>query len=140
GADRRHVDHDRPEELRRQGYPSRHEHGQDDRRCLRAGTVADEGSGGREPAMTAGGFSKARRDRLHDVMAGHVERGEVPGPVTLVSRRGEAHVDVIGRKALAGEPMRRATIFRIASITKPIASAAAMILVAESKLRLYGPV
>jgi len=44
--------------------------------------------------MTAGGFSKARLDRLHDVMAGHVERGEVPGLVTLVSRRGEAHVDV----------------------------------------------
>jgi len=44
--------------------------------------------------MTAGGFSKARLGRLHDVMSGHVERGEVPGLVTLVSRRGEAHVDV----------------------------------------------
>ena len=43
--------------------------------------------------MTAGGFSKARLDRLQDVMAGHVERGEVPGLVTLLSRRGEAHVD-----------------------------------------------
>jgi len=91
--------------------------------------------------MTAGGFSKARLDRLHDVMAGHVERGEVPGLVTLVSRRGEAHVDVIGRKALGGsEPMRRDTIFRIASMTKPIAAVAAMILVEECKLRLDDPV
>jgi len=91
--------------------------------------------------MTAGGFSKARLDCLHDVMAGHVERGEVPGLVTLVSRRGEAHVDVIGRKALGGsEPMRRDTIFRIASMTKPIAAAAAMILVEECKLRLDDPV
>ena len=90
--------------------------------------------------MTAGGFSKARLDRLHDVMAGHVERGEVPGLVTLVSRRGEAHVSVIGRKALAGESIRRDTIFRIASMTKPITAAATMILVEECKLRLDEPV
>jgi uncharacterized protein YbaA (DUF1428 family) len=31
---------------------------------------------------------------MHDVMAGHVERGEVPGLVTLVNRRGEAHIEV----------------------------------------------
>jgi hypothetical protein len=41
--------------------------------------------------MTAGGLSKARLDRLHGVMAGYVERGEMPGLVTLVSRRGEVH-------------------------------------------------
>jgi CubicO group peptidase (beta-lactamase class C family) len=91
--------------------------------------------------MTAGGLSKVRLDRMHDVMASHVERGEVPGLVTLVSRRGEAHVDVIGKKALGGgEPMRRDTIFRIASMSKPVAAAAAMILVEECKLRLDEPV
>ena len=39
---------------------------------------------------------------MHDVVAGFVERGEVPGLVTLVSRRGEVHVDAIGLKRLGG--------------------------------------
>jgi hypothetical protein len=41
---------------------------------------------------------------MHDVMAGHVERGTVPGVVTLVSRRGEVHVDAIGATAIDGGP------------------------------------
>jgi CubicO group peptidase (beta-lactamase class C family) len=74
-------------------------------------------------------------------MAGYVARGDVPGLVTLVSRRGEVHVDAIGMKAVDGsDPMRRDTIFRIASMTKPITAAAAMILVEECKLRLDEPV
>ena len=69
---------------------------------------------------------------MHDVMAGYVERGEVPGIITLVSRRGEVHVDAIGMKALgASDPIRRDTIFRIASLTKPITAAATMVLVEE---------
>jgi hypothetical protein len=45
--------------------------------------------------------------RMHDVMAGHVERGDVPGLVTLVSRRGDVHVDAIGVKSVGGsDPMR----------------------------------
>ena len=91
--------------------------------------------------MGAGGFSKARLDRMHDVLAGHAERGDVPGLVTLISRRGEVHVDAIGMKALGGkDPMRRDTIFRIASISKPITAAATMILIEECKLRLDEPV
>jgi hypothetical protein len=39
---------------------------------------------------------------MHDVMADHIERGDVPGIVTLVSQRGEAHVDAIGMMALGG--------------------------------------
>ncbi len=91
--------------------------------------------------MSNGGLSEARLGRMHDVMAGHVERGDVPGIVTLVSRRGETHVDAIGTKAVGGgDPMRRDTIFRIASMTKPIAAVAAMILVEECRLRLDDPV
>ena len=94
-----------------------------------------------EQAMSIGGLSRARLARMHDVMAGYVERGEVPGLVTLVSRRGEVHVDAIGMKALGGsDPMRRDTIFRISSMTKPITAAATMILVEECKLRLDEPV
>jgi CubicO group peptidase (beta-lactamase class C family) len=74
-------------------------------------------------------------------MAGHVERGVVPGIVTLVSRRGEEHVKGIGTKAFGGsDHMRRDTIFRVASVTKPIVAAAAMVLVEECTLRLDEPV
>jgi CubicO group peptidase (beta-lactamase class C family) len=91
--------------------------------------------------MSTAGLSKERLNRMHDVMAGYVERGEVPGLVTLVSRRGEVHVDVIGTQAI-GEPppMRRDTIFRISSMTKPITAVATMILVEVCKMRLDEPV
>jgi len=91
--------------------------------------------------MSVGGLSKGRLGRLRDVMAGHVERGEVPGLVTLVSRRGEVHVEAIGAKAVGGRaPIRRDTIFRISSMSKPVAVAAAMLLVEECRLRLDEPV
>jgi CubicO group peptidase (beta-lactamase class C family) len=91
--------------------------------------------------MSTGGLSRARLERMQDVMAGHVDRGVVPGVVTLVSRRGEVRVDAIGTKAFGdSDPMRRDTIFRVASVTKPIVAAAAMILVEECALRLDEPV
>ncbi len=91
--------------------------------------------------MSPGGLSKARLGRMRNVMAGHVERGDVPGMVTLISRRGEVRVAAFGMKALGGsDPMRRDTIFRITSMTKPITAAATMILVEECKLRLDEPV
>jgi CubicO group peptidase (beta-lactamase class C family) len=81
---------------------------------------------------------------MNDVLAGYVERGQVPGMVALVSRRGEVHANAIGTMAASaadgGEPMRRDAIFRIASLTKPITAAAAMILVEECKLRLDDPI
>jgi CubicO group peptidase (beta-lactamase class C family) len=91
--------------------------------------------------MRDGGLSAERLKRLHDVMTGYVERGEVPGLVTLVARRGEGHVDAIGAMAAsAEEPMRRDTIFRISSMTKPVTAAAAMILIEECAIRLDEPV
>ena len=78
---------------------------------------------------------------MHDVMAGHVASGRLPGLVTLVSRGGETHVDAVGTLAFgASAPMRRDTIFRIASLSKPITAAAAMMLVEDGKLRLDDPV
>jgi CubicO group peptidase (beta-lactamase class C family) len=91
--------------------------------------------------MSVGGLSEARLARMHDVMAGYVDRGEIPGLVSLVSRRGEVHVDAVGTKELGGtDPVRRDTLFRIASLTKPITAAATMILVEECMLRLDEPV
>jgi CubicO group peptidase (beta-lactamase class C family) len=90
--------------------------------------------------MNQRGFSGARLRRMHEAMAGHVEGRTVPGLVTLVSRRGEVHVDAIGAKTIGGAPVQRDSIFRITSMTKPITAAAAMILVEECKLRLDDPV
>lgn len=91
--------------------------------------------------MSTAGLSEVRLAKMHDIMAGYVERGEVPGLVTLVSRRGEVHVDEIGTKAFKdSDPMRSDTIFRISSMTKPIIAVATMILLEECKLRLDDPV
>jgi CubicO group peptidase (beta-lactamase class C family) len=87
------------------------------------------------------GFSKARLGRMADVMRGYVERGELAGVVTLLYRHDEVHVEAIGAQDLAtATPIRRDTIFRIASMTKPITAAAAMVLVEEARLRLDEPV
>ena len=87
--------------------------------------------------MKTGGLSRERLLRLRTSMSGYVERGEVPGIVTLVSRHGEAHVEAIGNTSLDGlEQVARDTIFRIASMSKPITAAATMILAEEGKLRL----
>lgn len=75
------------------------------------------------------------------VMRGYIERGMMAGVVIALSRHDDVHVEAIGEQDLgAGVPMQRDTIFRIASMTKPIAAAAAMILVEEAKLRLDDPV
>jgi hypothetical protein len=64
-------------------------------------------------------FATSRLDRMHDVLAGHVADG-LPGVVTLLRRHGETHVDVIGTMATdSDEPLRRDSIFRIASMTNP---------------------
>jgi CubicO group peptidase (beta-lactamase class C family) len=98
-----------------------------------------DGNGGFHEGVvvTTNQLNKARVADLHLAMSGHVERGDVPGIVTLVGRGEEIHVDAIGTKTIGGkEPMRHDTIFRIASITKPIAAAATMILIDDGRLRL----
>ena len=82
-------------------------------------------------------LQKSRLERMHRVLSGHVERKELPELVALVSRHDDVHVETLGTMAFGHPaPMKRDTIFRIASITKPITAVAAMILVEECKLRL----
>ncbi|MDQ1477973.1 MAG: hypothetical protein QOE62_3202 [Actinomycetota bacterium] len=89
----------------------------------------------------SGGFSKARLERVHDVMSGYVERGVVPGLVTLFARRGEVPVEAIGTLGVDGRsPVAPDSIFRISSMTKPITAVAALILMEECALRLDDPV
>jgi CubicO group peptidase (beta-lactamase class C family) len=91
--------------------------------------------------MTDAGLSKDRLNRLHDVMARHVDRGVAPGLVSVISRRGATHVDVIGTTGRDGSAAARPdTIFRISSMTKPVTAVATMILLEECVLRLDEPV
>ena len=91
--------------------------------------------------MRMPGFTKSGLDRMHGVLSGYVGRQEIPGLVMLVSHNDDLHIDTIGAQAFGeSRPMKRDTLFRIASITKPITAVAAMILVEESKLRLDEPV
>ena len=67
--------------------------------------------------MSNGGLSKARLCRMHNVMAGYVERGEVPGIVTLISRRGEVHADEIGMMAVGGSDEKTLAVWCKAEFT-----------------------
>ena len=84
------------------------------------------------------GMSSSRLARLDRAMRGYVERGEIAGVVSLVARRGKVvHFSTVGdRDAEARAPMAPDTIFRIASMTKPIASVALMLLYEEGKFQL----
>src|SRR2546430_13069541 len=85
--------------------------------------------------------AEAGLDRLHEAMAARVAKGELPGMVTLVAQGEGLHVDPIGVMAFdSAEPMRRDTIFRITSMTKPILAAATMLLVDDGTLQLDEPV
>ena len=106
-----------------------------------ATTIRSDERGGRLLAMNGGGLSEARLERMDQILAGVVERGDVPGLVALVSRRGQTHVTTVGTKAFDGNaPVERDTIFRIMSVTKPITATAAMMLVEDGVLRLDDPV
>ncbi|MEU7873650.1 serine hydrolase domain-containing protein [Dactylosporangium sp. NPDC049140] len=87
---------------------------------------------GRDSGFTAPGLR-----RLHDVLARYVESGRIPGLVALVGRGDETHVEALGTmRHDGGAPMRRDTIFRMASTSKPVSVAAAMVLLDECRLRL----
>jgi CubicO group peptidase (beta-lactamase class C family) len=87
--------------------------------------------------MSITGLSQSRLERMHQVLSGYVERQEMPGLVALVSHHEDVHVETLGTQAFdQPTPMGRDTIFRIASITKPITAVAAMLLVEECKLCL----
>jgi CubicO group peptidase (beta-lactamase class C family) len=80
-------------------------------------------------------------ERMRAVLRGHVERGDVSGLAWLVARRGEVHWDAAGTLEPGGDrPVGRDSIFRIASMTKPVIAVAALILIEECRIRLDEPV
>ena len=88
------------------------------------------------------GMSSARLARLAAVFGKEIEDKKLPGAVMMVARKGKVvYVNALGvRDPKTGDPMRTDTIFRIYSMTKPIVSVAAMILVEDGKLQLTDPV
>ena len=87
-------------------------------------------------------MSAERLKRLTAAMQGYVDRHEVAGAVTLVSRRGHVvHLEATGVMDIDSKsPMKRDTIFRLASMTKPITSAAVMMLAEEGCFQITDPV
>ncbi|MBB6731356.1 serine hydrolase domain-containing protein [Cohnella zeiphila] len=92
--------------------------------------------------MQKTGFSASRLRRLSTVLQGYVERGEIAGSVALIHRYGEeAYVDAIGwQDKEAQSLMKRDTLFRIMSMTKPVTAVAALMLVEEGKIGMFDPV
>jgi len=88
------------------------------------------------------GFSSQRLQRIRDTLQADVDKGIVPGAVMLIARRGHiVSLDAPGyRDREDGSVMTPDTIFRIASMTKPVVSVAAMMLAEEGKLLIAEPV
>jgi CubicO group peptidase (beta-lactamase class C family) len=100
-----------------------------------------------------GGFTEQGLVELDAALVRNVSPGEVPGLVALVARadgtqHGQVHVMVAGSATLGdpgtpgdlGTPMRRDSIFRVASLSKPITGVAAMLLIEDGAMALDDPV
>jgi CubicO group peptidase (beta-lactamase class C family) len=88
------------------------------------------------------GMSSERLGRLTNVMQRAVDSGELPGAVVMIAREGRlAYSKSFGWQDKARNvPMKEDAIFRIYSMTKPVVSVAAMILVEEGSLGLHEPI
>ena len=88
------------------------------------------------------GFSSERLKRVTDAFQSEVDKGAIPGAVVLIARNGKiAYLEAFGFQNRENkEPMKTDAIFRIASMSKPITSVAAMMLVEEGKIQLLDPV
>ncbi len=88
------------------------------------------------------GFSSERLSRITQFFQSEVDKGAIPGAVLLVSRNGK----IVYRQAIGYQdrenklPMKPDTIFRIFSMTKPIATVAVMMLAEEGKIDVMAPV
>jgi CubicO group peptidase (beta-lactamase class C family) len=106
-----------------------------------AGGSAGEGpSSPATPPATDGAPARALAAARASLQA-DIAQGQYPGAVCLVARGDEVLVEALGVSALEGKtPMARDTIFRIASMTKPVTALAVLLLIEEGKLTLDEPV
>jgi CubicO group peptidase (beta-lactamase class C family) len=89
-----------------------------------------------------GGFSPERLAAIPAAVQAAVDRGDTAGVVTLLYRHGDiAQVNAVGwQDEAARTPMRRDTIFRIASMTKPVVAVATLMLIEEGRIGLGDPI
>jgi CubicO group peptidase (beta-lactamase class C family) len=85
-------------------------------------------------------LSPSGLERFAEVAAGHVGPEKIPGLVALVSREEQVHVEALGSLSVGGLTVRRDSLFRIASTSKPVTGAAVMALVNEGLLHPQDPV
>ena len=88
------------------------------------------------------GLSAERLERIEQAFSREIDGGKLPGAVIMVARDGQlAYAKTIGfRDKDANAPLAEDSIFRIYSMTKPLVSVAAMILMEEGRLQLPDPV
>jgi CubicO group peptidase (beta-lactamase class C family) len=88
------------------------------------------------------GMSSERLHRVNELVDRHIAAGDITGAVTLVARNGRiVYLQAQGvMDAASKKPMQRDTIFRIASMSKPVTGTAILMLVEEGKVRLTDPV
>ena len=91
--------------------------------------------------MVSGGLSAVGLNRLHEVMAGQVREGRVPGLVLGLRRGGDVHIDAIGSAVAGGStPIWPDAIFRLTSMTRPVTAVATLLLVQDGRLELDEPI
>jgi CubicO group peptidase (beta-lactamase class C family) len=87
------------------------------------------------------GLNVNKEEQLQNVLQKSVDERQVAGAAVLVRRRGETHFAARGWRDIENNlPVQRDTIFRIASMTKPITSVAALMLVEEGRIALDEPI
>ncbi len=88
------------------------------------------------------GLSQQRLDRIHTMVKKHIDAGEISGAVMLVARKGQiAYIDVQGTMDIeTKKPMTRDSVFRMASMTKPVVGTSIMMMLEEGKVRLTDPI
>lgn len=88
------------------------------------------------------GLSSERLTRVTELIQARIDDGSISGAVTLVARNGQiVHLEAQGLADInARRPMQTDSVFRIASMTKPVTAAAIMMLVEEGRIRLNDPV
>jgi CubicO group peptidase (beta-lactamase class C family) len=108
--------------------------------CLSASVIAQSNTSSPDPE--GAGFSAKRLGRIAPWYQAQVDAGALPGAVVAIARNGKlAYLKAIGTYDRAGKvPLKPDAIFWIASMTKPVTSVAAMMLVEEGKLDLTAPV
>jgi CubicO group peptidase (beta-lactamase class C family) len=105
-------------------------------------TVVTSGPAGPHGKAEEAGLSPERLQRISQMIQRRIAAGDLAGAVAVVARRGRvAYVSAQGVMDLESkQPMTPATMFRIASMTKPVVGVAVMLMVEEGKLRLNDPV